>query len=112
MKQKYRIVYFNEDVQRRLEAWPKKLKARFWRLTERMKIHGGNLGEPHTKAFEDGLVEMRVKGMEGIVRVFYFSVIGFRIVMLHSFIKKSEKTPLKERRIAENRMRAYKESIK
>ncbi len=112
MKQKYRIVYFNEMVQRDLEAWPIGLRTRYHRLTDRMKIYGGNLGEPHTKAFDDGLIEMRVKGKEGIGRVFYFSVIGFRIVMLHSFIKKSEKTPPKERRIAENRMKAYKEGIK
>ena len=112
MKRRYRIIYFNETVQQDLEAWPMRLRVRYQHLTDRMKVHGGNLGEPHTKAFEDGLIEMRIKGKEGIGRVFYFSVIGFRIVMLHSFIKKSEKTPLKERRIAEKRMKAYKEGIK
>lgn len=43
--------------------------------------------------------------MEGIARVFYCTLVGRRIVMLHSFVKKSQKTPIKERRIAEDRMK-------
>lgn len=37
-----------------------------------MEIYGANLGEPHTKAFGDGLFELRLKGAEGIARVFWF----------------------------------------
>ncbi len=39
------------------------------------------------------------------VRVFFCTLVGKRIVMLHSFIKKSDKTPPRERQIAEARMR-------
>jgi phage-related protein len=69
---------------------------------------GPNLGEPHTKAFGDGLFELRLKGAEGIARVFFCTLVGKRIVMLHSFIKKSERTPLREREIAETRMKEIK----
>jgi len=37
----------------------------------------------------EGLFELRPKAAEGIARVFYCTLIGRRIVMLHSFIKKS-----------------------
>jgi phage-related protein len=69
---------------------------------------GPNLGEPHTKAFGNGLFELRLKGAEGIARVFFCTLIGRRIVMLHSFVKKSERTPLRERQIAETQMKEIK----
>ena len=69
---------------------------------------GPNIGEPHTKAFGDGLFELRLKGAEGIARVFFCTLAGKRIVMLHSFIKKSERTPAREREVAETRMKEIK----
>lgn len=66
---------------------------------------GSNLGMPHTKFLEEGLIELRIKGKEGIARVFYCTLIGKRIMMLHSFIKKSNKTPKKEIQIAKKRMK-------
>lgn len=69
---------------------------------------GPNLGEPHTKPFGGGLFELRLKGAEGIARVFYCTLVGRRIVMLHSFVKKSDKTPVRERETAEARMKEVK----
>ena len=77
-------------------------------LTDRMEIYGANLGEPHTKAFGNGLFELRLKSAEGIARVFYCTLIGQSIVMLHSFVKKSQKTPVRELHIAETRMKEIK----
>lgn len=75
-----------------------------------MVIYGANLGEPHTEALGDGLFELRLKGAEGIARVLYCTCVGRRIVMLHSFIKKTSKTPSRERRIAETRMKEIKDA--
>ncbi len=77
-------------------------------LSDRIKSIGPNLGEPHTEAFGNGLFELRLKGSEGIARVFYCTMIDRRIVMLHSFIKKTQKTPPKDRRLAETRMQEIK----
>ena len=66
---------------------------------------GANLGMPHTQAMGEGLSELRVRGKEGIARVFYCTVVEQRIVMLHVFIKKSQKTPPKELKIARRRLR-------
>jgi phage-related protein len=104
----YTIVYYSESVQKQILQLPDTLAARYVVLTRRMIALGPNLGEPHTKAFGDGLFELRLKGAEGIARVFFCTVVGRRIVMLHSFIKKSERTPQRELRIAETRMKEIK----
>ena len=51
-----------------------------------------------------------LKAAEGIARVFYCTLVGRRIVMLHQFIKKSEKTPRKELEIAKRRMKEVKDA--
>jgi phage-related protein len=104
----YTITYFSEAVQEQILELPDALAARYVVLTRRMVALGPNLGEPHTKAFGDGLFELRLKGAEGIARVFFCTMVGKRIVMLHSFIKKSERTPLREREIAVTRMKEVK----
>ena len=87
---------------------PDTLTARYVVLTRRMIALGPNLGEPHTKAFGQGLFELRLKGDEGIARAFFCTLVGRRIVMLHSFVKKSDRTPLRERKVAEFRMKEIK----
>lgn len=104
----YIISYYNKAVQSQIIELPDTLAARYVVLTRRMLALGSNLGEPHTKAFGDGLFELRLKGAEGIARVFFCTLVGKRIVMLHSFIKKSDRTPLREIDVAETRMKEVK----
>jgi phage-related protein len=104
----YTITYYSEEVQQQILELPDTLAARYVVLTRRMVALGPNLGEPHTKPFGGGLFELRLKGAEGIARVFYCTLVGRRIVMLHSFVKKSDKTPIRERETAEARMKEVK----
>lgn len=104
----YTITYYSEAVQEEILSLPDTLAARYIVLTRRMIALGPHLGEPHTKAFGNGLFELRLKGGEGIARVFYCTLVGKRIVMLHSFVKKSDKTPLREQSIAERRLKEVK----
>lgn len=104
----YRITYYSTDVQENILALPPTLAARYIALTARMMTHGANLGEPHTKALGDGLFELRLKGAEGIARVFYCTIIGKEIHMLHSFVKKTDKIPAKELKIAKKRLQEKK----
>lgn len=83
--------------------------ARFVRYAERMQVYGPDLGMPHTRAMGGGLFELRLKAAEGIARVFYCTAVGRRVVMLHQFIKKSEKTPPRELEIARRRMKEVKD---
>jgi len=70
-----------------------------------MEAYGPDLGMPHTRAMGDELFELRLKAAEGIARVFYCTMVGRKIVILHQFIKKSDKTPPKELAIARRRMK-------
>jgi Phage-related protein len=104
----WEIIYHNDVLQKEIRALPAGIQARYIHLTERMCIYGANLGMPHTKAMKDGLFELRMKSQEGIGRVFYCTLMNKRIIMLHSFIKKTKKTPLKELNIARSRMKEVK----
>ena len=99
------ITYYSEEVREWIDGLPVGIRAFYAKITERMKLHGPNLGMPLTRAMGEGLFEMRVHGKEGIARVFYCTVVGFTIVVLHGFIKKTAKTPAKELRLARIRLK-------
>ena len=97
------IRYYNEAVQQRIERWPVGIRAVYARITERMVWFGPHLGQPFTRGLGQGLFELRAKGREGLGRAFFGTVVGQEIVILHAFIKKTGKTPLKELEIARRR---------
>lgn len=104
----WKITYYNEDLQEEILNFPETLLARYIKLTELMKEHGADLGMPHTDSLGNGLFELRLKGKEGIARVFYCTMIGKKIHMLHCFVKKTQKTPNKELRLARKRLQEAK----
>ena len=69
---------------------------------------GPALGKPYTASIGGGLFEIRSKGKEGIGRSLYCMVKGKEIIVLHSFIKKSQKTPKKELNLAKKRIKEVK----
>ncbi len=104
----YSISYYSREVQEDIMSLPITLQARYIGLTQRMLEYGPNLGLPHTDAFGGGLFELRLKSAEGIARVFFCTMVEQEIIMLHSFIKKTQKTPLKELKLAKQRMKELK----
>ncbi|WP_236026198.1 type II toxin-antitoxin system RelE/ParE family toxin [Geomonas azotofigens] len=70
-----------------------------------MEQYGPNLGMPHTRALGNGLFEIRAKAEEGIGRAFFCTMVGRKIVILHSFIKKTDKTPKRQLEIALTRLK-------
>ena len=104
----WNVTFYDERVEAEILALPTGLLARFLRYAERMETFGPDLGMPHTRAMGGGLFELRMKAPEGIGRVFYCTLIGRRIVFLHQFVKKTDKTPPKELKIARQRMKELK----
>ena len=104
----WKIEYPYEDVEQFILQLPASLSAKYFHLTDLMIEFGANLGMPHTKPMSTGLFELRVKGKLGIARVFYCTKVGKRIIMLHGFIKKTPKTPPKDLRKAERRLKEVK----
>jgi len=89
------VSYFNERVQREINEWPVGIYADYLRL-------------PHSRAMGEGLFELRCKGSEGIGRAFYCTMVGREIVILHSFIKKTQETPDRELKMARKRLKEVK----
>ena len=100
----WRIVYFNDRVQKDVLSMPSGILADYLRLTEAMALYGADLRMPHSRALGAGLFELRPKGPEGIGRVFYCTQVGRVIVILHSFIKKTQETPDADMRMARKRL--------
>ena len=103
------IIYYSESVQGEILAFPAGLLARYLRYSERMEVYGPDMGMPHTRAMGGGLFELRLKAAEGIARIFYCTMIGKKIMILHQFIKKTNKTPSKELALARRRMKEVKD---
>jgi phage-related protein len=99
------IDYFSEEVRLEIESLPMGIRASYTRLTELLEEFGLDLRMPHSRSMGGGLFELRPRGREGIARVFYCLKVGKRIIMLYSFIKKTQETPKRELDIARRRQR-------
>jgi len=102
------VTFYDRRVEAEILAFPSGFLARFLRYAERMEMFGPDLGMPHTRAMGSGLFELRLKAAEGVARVLYCTVVDRRIIFLHQFVKKSEKTPRKELDIARQRIKEVK----
>lgn len=104
------ITYYSDSVQEEILAMPAGFLGRYLRYSDRMEIYGPDLGMPHTRAMGEGLFELRLKAADGIARVFFCTLTGRKIVILHQFMKKSDKTPRRELAIAIRRMKEVKDA--
>ena len=104
----WQIDFYNESVKQDTLSFPKKILAKTISIMELIEELGPNLGKPYTDSFGDGLFEIRAKGEEGIGRSLFCYATRKRIIILHSFVKKSQKTPKKELEIAKKRQKEFK----
>ncbi len=87
-------VFLHPQAESELDALPHELRARFWRIVEMVEAFGpADVGMPHVRPLEDKLWEMRMQGRDGIARAIYFTATGRRVMVLHVFRKKTQKTP-------------------
>ena len=101
----WEIQYYSETVRQDIAAWPVGIRAMYARITERMQVFGPHLGMPFTRPLGEGLFEVRAKGKEGIGRALFCTTAGQTIMILHAFIKKSQKTPQRDLELARRRLR-------
>ena len=86
-----------------LDSLDLKTRARFRWSMEQLKIRNVLAREPLTRHLEDDLWELREESRTNIYRIVYFFFRGRRIIFLHGFQKKTQKTPPKELAIARQR---------
>ena len=106
---KWEIKYHDEKLQADVLALPPGILARYFHCTDRIVEFGPDLGMPHTRAMSLGLFELRLKSRERIGRVFYCTLVGRKIVMLHQFVKKIDKTSPKELTLARKRLKEWRD---
>ena len=77
-----------------LLSLPKDMHARFLRISELLESFGPQrVGLPHVRPLGEKLWEMRLSGREGIGRAIYTAAAGRWLIVLHAFVKKTQKTP-------------------
>lgn len=90
----WHISFYNHKVESETLSFPKGILANFLHIAEMIEEFGPALGAPYTKPLGEGLFEVKAKGKE--------------VIILHSFIKKSQKTPKKGMKIARKRLKEVK----
>jgi phage-related protein len=109
----WKIVWYIEDddssspVQEFLMTLDRKTQARFIWSIEQLRVRNVMAREPLVRHLEGKLWELREESNTNIYRLIYFFFSDQRIVFLHGFQKKTQKTPQHEIEIAMQRLNSF-----
>ena len=73
-----------------------KMRQKMLRSIMALQEMGYSLRMPLSEFLEDGIFELRAQAGNNISRVLYFFMLGNQAVLMHGFIKKTQKTPARE----------------
>ena len=100
-------------VEEFLEGLQPKQRAKALRTIDLLEEFGRHLTLPHSSPVKGakykGMYELRAKIGSDISRIFYYSWVKDKFVLLHGFSKKTNKTPKKELDCALRRMMRHEE---
>nr|WP_296033319.1 type II toxin-antitoxin system RelE/ParE family toxin [uncultured Dorea sp.] len=88
-----------------------KMQAKMIGLLELLEEKGNQLREPYSKSIDDGIFELRCKVGNNITRILYFFYYEGKIVLTNGFVKKTQKTPAEEIKLAKERRSDFKERM-
>jgi len=100
------IVFFNEEVEIFVTKLEKPTIAKVLRTIDLLERFEHQLGMPHSKNIDHSLFELRILGKQEIRLIYTFH--NNKAVILHGFIKKSQKIPKKEITAAQQKLRTQK----
>jgi phage-related protein len=108
-EQEWSVVFYVEESGRRpvndfLNGLDARTQARFLRSIEQLRLRNVQAREPLVRHLEDKLWELREESQTNIYRLIYFFFTARRIVFLHGFQKKTQKTPRREIELAQLRL--------
>jgi phage-related protein len=102
------IVIAADSVGREIRSLSPGHQADFLRIGELLCRYGPQeVRMPHVRPLGDKLWEMRLRDASGIARAIYFTTSGRRIVVLHAFEKRTQKTPRRSLDLAKRRMQEF-----
>ncbi len=109
----YKTENGKEPIAEFLDSLDNKMTAKLVGLMEILEEKGTELRMPYSEHLEEGIFELRCKQGSNITRVLYFFFVGRKIIVTNGFVKKTQKTPPKEIKLAKERradwIRRYKE---
>ena len=87
-----------------LRSLPSRLRAKVFHDLQLLEDLGTQLAMPHARPIAGyRLWELRSQYAGNIVRILYFAASERRLILLHGFIKKSQRTPRSDLEAAERR---------
>jgi len=98
------IKFFDGALEKFISGLEKPIIAKVLRTIDLLESFGQQLGMPHSKKVDKGLFELRVRGKQE-VRVFY-AFHDNQAILLHGFVKKSQKITKKELNTANQKLTA------
>ncbi len=107
-----KVIYYTDKtdgnpVYEFIESLQKKQKAKVFRILQYIEIYGLQSVLPHVKKLLGfPLWEIRVLGKDNI-RIFYISIEKENVLLLHGFVKKTQKTEKKEISTAMKRLKNF-----
>lgn len=101
----FKVVFYagdngKEPVMEFLNSLDIKMRAKMLRTIELLQENGAALRSPYSAPISDGIFELRAKVGTDISRVLYFFFSGRTVVLTNGFIKKTQKTPAAEIKLA------------
>ena len=90
-----------------LQSVDKETYARFLWSLEQVRVRNIMAREPLARHIEGKIWEIREESHTNIYRILYFFSSGKRIVLLHGFMKKTQKLPGKELEMAMKRLARF-----
>jgi phage-related protein len=97
--EEYRVTFFFDSrtgkapVREYLERVSIKERAKILKYIEFLREHQGILDEPYAKHIREKIRELRVDFGRSRHRIFFFTFIDRNIILLHAFLKNTQKTP-------------------
>lgn len=89
-----------------------KMQVKLIGLLEILEEKGNLLREPYSKHLEYGIFEIRCKVGSNLTRVLYFFYNEGKIILTNGFVKKSQKIPAKQIKLAKLRRADYLERVR
>ena len=109
MEKNWQVIYYISPsnqipVKDFLDSCSPSIKAKAFRILLNLEEYGLQAIIPHIKKLTGTtLWEIRLLGKKS-ARILYATLVGKKVLLLHAFYKKKQKTPKKEIKIALNRL--------
>lgn len=96
------IKFFNTDIEEFINKLDAQTTAKTLRTLDLLETFSNKLGMPHSKKIETHLYELRIRGTKEVRIIYCFHKNA--IILLHAFIKKTQKLPQRTIELAKNRL--------